>query len=68
MGKDVKGSGKFLGTGQVAASISNGLRWRCAASCVLAADVAVLLRRAVRSAECARLGPNRRVRSAERGI
>ena len=68
MGKAVKGSGKFLGIGQVAASTTNNLRSRCAASCVLAADVAVLLLHAVRTAECARLGPSRSVRSAERGI
>jgi hypothetical protein len=64
----VKGSAKFLGVGQVAASTTNSLRWKCATSCVLAADVAVLLLHVVRTAECARLGPNRRVQSAERGI
>lgn len=58
----MKGSGKFLGIGRVAASTTNSLR-RCAALCVLAADVAILLPHAVRTAECARLG-----RSAERGI
>jgi hypothetical protein len=63
----VKGSGKFLGIGQVAAGTTKSLRWRCAL-CVLAADVAVLLQHAVRTAECALLGPSRRVRSAERGI
>jgi hypothetical protein len=53
----VKGSGRFLGIGQVAASTTSSLLWRCAAPCVLAADVALLLPHAVRTAECAHFDP-----------